>query len=87
MQSNYEVIVSPFEKFDILRNLIYGCELVSASTRVIFRITDKSLRFYSNNMGDLKEFTSVIEKQSVHGFPENLARTVNDIAAQWVKSQ
>ncbi len=81
LQSNYEIIVSPFEKFDTLRTLIYGCELVSASTRVIFRITDKNLRFYNNNIGDLKEFTSVIEKRSVHGIPENVARTINDIAA------
>ena len=81
VQSNYEVIVSPFEEFSILNDLMQGCELLTASTNIVLRITEKSLRFYSNNVGDLKIFLSTIGNASVHGVPETVTRTINDIAA------
>ena len=83
VQSNFEVIVSPLEDFQLIKNLVYGCELISASTGMVFRITEKSLRFYANNLGDLNEFLAVLGKKSAHAIPENVSRTVRDIGSHW----
>lgn len=81
VQSNFEVIVSPLEDFQTIRSLLYGAELISASTSMVFRITEKSLRFYANNLGDLNEFLSLLAEKSAHAIPENVSRTVRDMAA------
>ena len=81
VQSNFEVIVSPLEDFHTVRSLLYGAELISASTSMAFRITEKSLRFYANNLGDLNEFLSLLAEKSAHAIPENVSRTFRDMAA------
>ena len=80
VQSNFEVIVSPLEDFQLIKSLLYGGELISASTNMVFRITEKSLRFYANNYGDLIDFLTLLGEKSSHAIPENVSRTVRDLA-------
>ena len=81
VQSNFEVIVSPLEDFQLIKNMVYGCELISASTGMVFRMTEMSLRFYANNLGDLNEFLALLAEKSAHAIPENVSRTVRDIGS------
>ncbi len=80
VQSNFEVIVSPLEDFSLMKNMIYGCDLVSASTNIVFKISEKSLRFYANNFADLNGFLLLLSQNSAHKIPDNVARTVQDLA-------
>lgn len=79
--SNFEVILSPPEDFGFVKNLIYGSEPISASTNLVYRIAEKSLRYYANNLGDINGFPAVLAEKSAHGILDNVSRTIRDIAA------